>query len=133
MSIQSERTRLEEELQRPCDMEKYCGPDWYQVNEAETKVFELLPEQMPRLSAIHQLYFDAVDITSVHEKARIDSLRQELPWLTQRMNDESEWQRFAALFGISNRQAHAYWNKYHFWEERMGVVTYRDEEQTEQF
>ncbi|NOY42775.1 MAG: hypothetical protein GXP26_13195 [Planctomycetes bacterium] len=133
MSIASEQARLEEELRRPFDREKYCGPDWYQVSDAETEVFGLLPEQMPTLVAVHELYFDAVDITTIHEKDRIDSLRKELPWLTQRMNDQSEWQRFAALFGISSREAHAYWSKYSFWEERMGLVTYRDEEQTEQF
>ena len=133
MSIASEQARLEEELQRPFDLEKFCGPDWYQLSEAETEVFGLLPEQMLKLTAVHELYFDAVDITTVHERDRIDSLRKELSWLTQDIADQSEWQRFAALFGISNRQAHAYWSKYGFWEERMGLVTYRDEEQPEDF
>lgn len=133
MSIQSEQEMLEEFLQMPCDLKKYCGPDWYQLSEAEAEVFGLLPEQMPKLVAVHELYFDAVDITTIHEIERIDSLRKELPWLTQGMNDQSEWQRFAALFEISSREAHAYWHMHSFWEERMGLVTYRDEEQPEQF
>jgi len=129
MSIASEQARLEEELLAPFDLEKYCGPDWYQVSEAETEVFGLLPEEMPKLAAVRELYFDAVGITTSREKGRIDSLRKELPWLTQRANDESEWLRFAALFGMSNRQAHAFWSKHRFWEERLGVVTYCDEEE----
>lgn len=138
MSIAAEREQIEKQVNAEHEVTdsaqadfintKYRGIDWYQLTDAEIEVFGLAPENMPRLVAAHELYYCAVEIMFEISKERVKSIRAELPWLSSGLTDGSEWSRFAALFGISNRQAHAFFCKYDFWDERMGIVTYRDEE-----
>lgn len=142
MSIESERKTIEERLLSEKSKAKveeidylaetYSGEDWYQLSHAEEEVFQLKLEDMPRLVAVHELYYDAVRITSQIPEERVDAIREELPWLSDCVVCEGEWQRFAALFGISSRQAGAFCEKYHFWDVRQGHIIFRDEQNTDE-
>jgi len=142
MSIEREIETIQQELRwmRDLDeverydvlMEKYSGHDWYQLSPAEGEVFQLGLEDMPRLVAVHQLYYDAVRITSQIPEERVNAIREELPWLSDCVACGDEWQRFASLFGISSRQAGAFCEKYHFWDVRQGHVIFHDEQNTDE-
>lgn len=130
MSIADERRRIEDEIKSTNDIsvdERYRGSDWWQVTESESEIFGLLPAAMPRLSGVYMLYCCAIEIVFEISDERVRKIREELPWLSSGITNESEWMRFAELFGVSNREAHAYFCKYSFWEDRAGLATYPDE------
>ena len=137
MSIAKQRARIDAEVKAEFESaahgqstpihEKYCGYNWYQVSEEESEVFGLCPADMPKLAAVHELYFCAVEVAFVQPEAEVRSIRAELPWLSSVVVDKGEWLQFAALFGISNRQAYAFFCKYEYWEVREGLVAYQDE------
>jgi len=127
MSVAKERKDLEKFLQEETDLAKYDGWQWYQLSAEEARIFDLKIEEMPKLSTVFDLYFGAIRVGSSLSEQRCASLRQELDWLKKCSPSEGEWQRFAALFGVSNRQADAFYCKHNFWEVREGLVTYGDE------
>ncbi|ORU94931.1 MAG: hypothetical protein A6F70_10295 [Cycloclasticus sp. symbiont of Bathymodiolus heckerae] len=128
MGIAKEQEQLEEYLKTPFQIEKYKGNAWFQLSEAEREVFALEYEDMRELAAVHTLYFCAIGISEEIETSRIDSLKKELPWLTEMMTDPQEWKKFAALFGIPNRKAAAFFYKHEFWETRNDLAVYADEQ-----
>lgn len=129
MSVKYEQDKLAEHLAEPYDITKYEGLDWWQLSDEEANIFQLSLRDMPALTAVHQLYYDAIDRTTSIDRSRVESLQGELPWLRMTTVDLEEWLRFAKLFGISNRSANAFYSKYQYWEVRQGLVYYRDESQ----
>lgn len=129
MGIASEQEQLEEYLKSSFQIEKYKGNAWFQLSEAEREVFGLEYEDMRELAAVHTLYFCAIGISEEIDPSRIDSLKKELPWLTEMTTDPKEWRKFAALFGISNRKAEAFFCKHEFWENRNNLTVYADDKE----
>lgn len=129
MGIATEQKQLEEYLKSPFQIEKYKGNAWFQLSEAEREVFGLEYEDMPELAAVHELYFCVIGISEEIDPSRIDSLKKELPWITEMTTDQQEWRKFAALFGLSSRKANAFFYKHEFWENRNDLTVYADEKE----
>lgn len=127
MSVAQEKLRIRDCVAKLRDLEDYRGGEWWQLSDAESKVFSIALEEMPVLIAVYQLYYDVLDITETIERERIADLREELPWLKKLTVIQDEWLRFAKLFGLSYRSANAFYSKYEFWEIAQGLVEYPDE------
>ena len=131
MAVADERERINRFLAKPLDIGRYQGYEWWQLSDQEANIFQIPLADMPALVEVHQLYYDAINITATISSDRAEELRQELFWLTKDTVDLGEWLRFAKLFDIQFRSANAFHSKYEYWEIRQGLVHYADEETVE--
>ncbi len=116
-------------LQQTGAPEHYEGSDWWQVNEDEQGVFNLEPDTMIKIVPVY-LAFEAIAGIGQNEFFELplcEEARKELPWITQDTIIEEEFTRFASMFDISKRIAHAFFWKHSFWEIRQGHWTFEDE------
>ncbi len=124
-----ERIDLEINALEASGDDRFRGPDWYQVSDCEQEVFGLLPEMMARVVTVYEIYAAIADIdhNDFHGTDLCVEARQAYPWIEPRRIDIESFQRFASLFDISNRQAHAFLFKHAFWEIRQGIAGFKDE------
>lgn len=127
---------------RAADLDACRGADWTQLTEAEEQVFDLTLAAMPALVATFiewEVLIGQSDGGAWPEmEAQAASIRAEHPFIeairakraagTLTPGEVVEgFQRFAALFGISHRAAHAFHTKRLFWDIRRRLVQFRDE------
>lgn len=109
----------------------YAGTDWYQITPEEQKVFGIALASMPRVVTAYRFYEEILDLTDrgLLPPAIMAVVRKDL---AERIGIEpgiispTEFQKFAKLFGISNRAAHAWYVKHEFWCVRRGIQSYDD-------
>lgn len=126
--------RLETEHLGNRGMGRTFGYDWFNLSEHEAIVFGLGLDDLPALVSVWMAFEAVMDICDMFERADaalLDAVRCELPWLRQSIEARAlechEFQKFAKLFGVSNRMAHAWFSKRDFWDLRCGIIHYADE------
>lgn len=97
------------------DNPTYRGSDWWQLSEEEEQVFSLSLDDMPELVGTWGAY--QLVLENWHEEPFITA-RSELPWLAKCEDNQHDWQRFATLFSVPEKNAAAFYWKDHFWTER---------------
>lgn len=109
----------------------YNGYDWDQLSEEEAAVFGLELADMPGPTAIYGIYASAIGMLANETltEPEIDRLRLDLPWLAYQKPSAGEFQRFASLFEVSSRKAHAFFRKQELSLIRAGVMVYPDDEE----
>lgn len=110
----------------------YEGSDWYQITPEELKVFGLSMRSMPWVVTAHRYYEEILDLTDTDllPPEVMAVIRQDLAeriGMEAGVLDQVEFQKFAKLFGISNRTAHAWFVRHEFWCVRRGITQYQDE------
>ena len=107
-------------------VEHLKGDNWFQASPAEQEVFQLDPLNMARVIAVFDAYLEIADIAvkGSHGIPFCEEVRKAFPWIEQGRTAEDTFRRLAGLFGVSNRQASAFYWKHAFWEDRQGLVTY---------
>lgn len=129
MGVLEEKREVDRFVEHETDLEGYRGYEWFQISDEEMMIFRLSLDQMPRLVAVYELYEAATGLRSdVISDEQVESLRSECPWLPQRETSTSDFQRFAKLFGVSYRAAHAFFTRQGFWAVRFGLSVYADEQ-----
>jgi len=130
--------RLETEHLGNRGMGRTFGYDWFNLSEHEAIVFGLSLDDLPALVSVWMAFEAVMDICDMFERpdaALLAAVRSELPWLRHSMESRSlechEFQKFAKLFGVSNRMAHAWFSKRDFWDVRCGIIRYGDEAESE--
>jgi hypothetical protein len=105
------------------------GHNWCDVSIAEQEVFGLSPETVARAVTVFDAYLAIADIAlnELHKTPLCKAAREAYPWIEQGRTDPRTFSRFAKLFGVSNRQADAFFSKHDFWQIRQGLVTFGDE------
>lgn len=111
------------------------GADWFELSAAEAEVFGLSLDHMPSLIAVWTAFEAVTDMASggfePYDPALFAAVRAEHPWLEEarvkRTQEHTHFLRFAKLFGIPYRLAHAWYAKQDFWNARAGVTYYEDE------
>jgi len=127
---------------RAAGLDAYRGADWMQLTEAEEQVFDLTLAAMPALVAIFiewevligqtdggawpEMEDATVAIRAEHPFIEATRAKRTAGTLTPSEVVEG-FQRFAGLFGISHRAAHAFHTKRLFWDIRRRLVLFRDE------
>ena len=111
------------------------GDDWFELTEEEARIFGLNLADLPSLVAVWTAFETVLGIADSlpHASAAlVEDVRAELPWLAGSIEWRAlecyEFQRFAALFGVSYRKAHAWHAKCDFHDIRSGIVFYDDED-----
>lgn len=128
MSLERAKRHIDYQIAEFGIPDRYRGPDWWQLSEAEEDVFGLVLEDMPRLLEVWVLYEDAIDITSyVRDTSIITEIREVCDWLTPLLVDRAEWTRFSKLFGVPRRLAEAYYDKWFWYNMTRNMATFRDE------
>lgn len=126
--------RLETEMLGNNGLGRTYGYDWFELSEDEARVFDLSLDDLPALVSVWMAFEAVMDICDMFERADqalLEEVRGELSWL--RLSIEAHalechvFQRFAKLFGISHRLAHAWFAKRHFYDIRSGIAIYGDE------
>lgn len=122
--IESERTRL-----RGHPPVRFRGREWWQLTRAEAWAFALTLEDMPHIVPVYHAYHAVLDIVcdELAASEACAQARTACSWLSQGAVERREWLRFAALFGVPNRKAAAFFAKIEWLEVRAGLVTYQDE------
>ena len=136
-SKKSAITRLKEYVENDTvfldtDYDRYRGGDWHRLSQSEEDVFELTLEQMPILVAVYNAYEGVVSIcyNDIYgEKQLCTAVREELE-LTEGLSSLNEFQKFAKLFDVPYRLAHAFYYKHDFWLARCGILRFSDEIET---
>lgn len=110
------------------------GDNWCDVSSAEQEVFRLSPETVARVVSVFDAYLALADIAQndLHRTLLCRAARKAYPWIAQGSTDSETFIRFAGLFGVSNRQAAAFFWKHEFWQVRQGLVVYADEDEDEE-
>ena len=105
------------------------GDNWCDVSRAEQEVFGLSPDTVARVVSVFDAYLAlaAIAQNDLHDTLLCRAARKTYPWIEQGTTDSETFIRFAELFGVSNRQAAAFFWKHRFWEVRQGLVIYADE------
>lgn len=105
------------------------GHDWCDVSIEEQEVFGLSPETVARVVTVFDAYLAIADIAfnELRDTLLCRAARKAYPWIEQGSTDSQTFIRFAKLFGVSNRQADAFFWKHDFWQIRRGLVTFADE------
>lgn len=109
--------------------ERFSGPEYAYLLEAEEIVFDLSPDDIKIILPVFDMYEAIADraYNEFHNTPLCSEARKVFSWISQNTIDEQEWRRFAKMFGISNRKAHCFYWKVSFWELRKGLVTFADE------
>jgi hypothetical protein len=125
------RTWIDRETQRldALGPDHLRGHNWCDVSIEEQEVFGLSPETVARVATVFDAYLAIADIAlnELHGTLLCRAARKVYPWIEQGSTDSQTFIRFAKLFGVSNRQAAAFFWKHDFWQVRQGLVTYADE------
>ncbi len=111
--------------------ERFSGPEYAYLLEAEEVIFDLDLHDIKNILPTFDV-FEAIAGRSHNEfygTPLCIEARKAFPWISKGQVRELEWQRFAKLFGITNRKAHCFFWKVSFWELRKGLVVFTDEEQ----
>ena len=127
MSLAALKTFVEQSAER--NPEEFYGHDWWQITAAEVEVFEIDLVDMPRLVGCWSAYEEVTEmaISGLFSKKVLAAARAELPWA--KPYDLFQFQRFAALVGVSQRNADAFFYKYQFWQTRNDHRRFRDEDE----
>jgi hypothetical protein len=104
-----------------------------QVSPCEQEVFALSPGDMPRIAPVYDAFVAIADCET-NEFSETDlcaRAQRAFPWMERRQVAAHAFERFAALFGISNRLACSFVTKVGFFEIRQGVGCFEDEKARE--
>jgi len=108
----------------------YIGYDWFEVSPPEISVFGLKPGEMPRLVSIVEAYEGITESAhnDFHGTAPCEEARAALPWVCDNTDDLRAFMRFCVLFGVRKRKSYALYCKMRFWEMRVGVMYFDDDD-----
>lgn len=111
-------------------VDAFIGYDWFEVSPPEISVFDLKPGEMPRLIPIVEAYEGIAGTThnDFHDTAPCEEARAALPWVSDNTDELGAFMRFCALFGVRKRKSYALYFKMRFWEMRVGVMYFDDDE-----
>lgn len=111
-------------------LDRYSGPDWFQLTRAESEVFGLALDELPALVAAFEMFQAIADIAH-NDFARTPlcaTAQSGLGFIQPGACDLGAWSRFAGLLGIPSRLAFAWFGKHQFWLERQGLITRFDDD-----
>lgn len=145
MSATPATDRLRAWIEERCsaaDLDAYRGHDWMQLTAAEDEVFDLALAVMPAVSMVSsewealigrahgalwpEMPSAAAAIRAEHPFIEVIRGKHAADTLTASELVEG-FQKFAALFGVSYRAAHAFHYKRLFWDIRRNLIQFRDE------
>jgi len=111
----------------------YEGTDWYQVTPEEQKVFGISLLSMRRVVTAYSYYEEILDLAHTDYlppavRAVIMKDVAQRFGMEPQIIDCTQFQKFARLFGISNRTAHAWYMKHEFWCVRRGIAQYPEDD-----
>lgn len=113
--------------------------DWSSLNAAESAVFGLMAADMPLLCEAWWNWLILIgDLHAPMDTELLAKARLHLPMVravhaaNPRLSPQSQpwlngWMAFAALFGLTAKQAYAFALKVHSHELRRGIVTFADD------
>lgn len=109
------------------------GEDRDQLSAAERAVFLLDPARMAFLMVVYDAYHEIAGIQygGLNNDPLGEEARAALPWIAPGRSDADSFQRFAALFGISCREALAYYTRQLFRDIRDELWVFADETEEE--
>ena len=111
--------------------ERYDGDDWWQLSAAEIAVFDIDPDQWPRLMTAWHWYEGFSDMASGGDwdDAAIEAARVSSADLLTISDPLRQWINFALRFAaIQPMEAVAAHGKMHWWTVRQGYVSYGTDE-----
>lgn len=111
-------------------LDRYSGPDWFQLTPAESEVFGLTLDELPALVAAFEM-FEGIAAIADNDFAGTPlctKAQSGLAFIRPGTRDLGAWTRFAGLLGIPSRLAFAWFWKHQFWLERQGLVSRFDDD-----
>lgn len=109
-------------------LDRYSGPDWFQLTRAESEVFGLALDELPALVAASRCSRPSrISPTADFARTPLCAAAQR-PCLHPARSASGAWSRFAGLLGIPSRLAFAWFWKHQFWLERQGLITRFDDD-----
>lgn len=126
-TIENLRTLIEEAISQKVRKgdHHFSGADWWQVTEDETKVFELEPTDMPRLSTVYDAYEHVLDLAGGSlplDDTACENIRKAMSWLRTGILDDGDFIKFAQIFDVRPKKAHAMYWKMMFWQIRRRYI-----------
>ena len=125
------KAMIEKEARRPVAGD-YYGYDWWQLSDAEERVFSIEIGRMPQIVTLWQAYEAFKDKTSgarwdTNHQALLDTVKAARPDLAAQEHGEAGWIEFAVAFSnLTMREAWQWWMKHEAWQDRNGIMQFAD-------
>lgn len=107
------KDHFDQALTKPVDLDDYVGDEWWQLSAAQAEVFGLELDDVPPLVSAWVLYESVANIAAHDFSASplCVEVRAALAYIEQGVIDLGHWLRFAALLGIRDKKAFAWFYK----------------------
>ena len=127
METATERLKLIVQAEIDKDPHPYAadfGHDWCDLSQQEALIFSLDPDDLKTLVPVwcaYEVILDICDMIDIPPDI-VRGFRTENPWIEEHCKENmmahADFIKFAALFGIEERKAFAWFYKCIFWHER---------------